>query len=66
MSRIDQQWKLFSDDGPSWCSFSNEQQYRLADLLSDLLVQYLESRELVVRHEPPEPKEDHDAREDHD
>ena len=61
MSRLEQQRNLFSGAGTSWCSLSAEQQDRIVDLLSELLVDYLERREPAAPHTSSQRKEDHDA-----
>ena len=61
MSHSNRQRRLFSDDGPSWSSLSDEQRKQIVDLLAELLVAQLDRLRVVVSAVQCEPKENHDA-----
>lgn len=61
MSHSNRQRRLFVDDGPSWCSLSDEQRNRIVDLLAELLVAQLDRLHAIVSPVQREPEEEHDG-----
>lgn len=61
MSHSNRQRRLFVDDGPSWCSWSDERRNRMVDLLTELLVAQLDRLQAIASRVQREREDNHDA-----